>query len=378
MGKRGRRLVGAAVVLLLVGCKDKGAYVAAPPARVTVATPVQRTLARTLEATGSAAAVDSVDLVARVQGFVQEIRFKDGDEVAPGQVLFVIEPAPFQAKLNQAIAAEGAAQATLAQTQAEFQRQSQLGHSDFASQAAVDQARAAQQSAIAGVAQAKASTELARIDLGYTSVAAPFAGIATARQVSLGALVGANGPSKLASVVQLDPVHVGFAIDETEAQRIRAALAERGQTVRSVGNIPVEAGLQTEAGFPHAGRLDYVDPSVDQGTGTVTVRAVFDNADRALLPGAFVRVRLPTRPPAPTLLVPDAALGADQLGRYLLVVGEGEIVQQRHVVAGPLMDGLRVIDSGLAATDRVVVGGLTRALPGQKVVVVVGPGPGAP
>ena len=168
---------------------------------------------------------------------------------------------------------------------------------------------------------AQANTQLAAINYTYTRVTAPFDGIVTAHLVSVGEVVGGNEMTKLATIVQLAPIYVNFSISEQDEQRIRAAMAAKGITRDTLGPVPVEAGLQTETGYPHAGTLDYVAPMVDATTGTLAVRAVFANKEHVLLPGSFVRVRVPLQRDVPALLVPDVALGADQGGRYVLVVG---------------------------------------------------------
>ena len=352
--------------LIPAACGQDNRYVAPPPPQVGVALPLQQEVTRYLEATGNAAAVNTVNLVARVQGFLQKIEYKDGDEVKQGATLFVIEPEPYQLKLDQAEAAEAGAQATLIQTQAEYDRQVELAGRQVASKAALDNALANRDSARAKLKQAQVDTAQARINLGYTQVKAPFDGIVTARQVSIGELVGVNGPSQLATIVSLDPIYVNFTTSEQDVLRLRREIHERGLTPQDLKKIPVEVGLQNEEGFPHKGTLDYASPTVSQSTGTLAARAIFANSDRALLPGFFVRVRIP-EDQQNALLVPDAALGSHQGGRYLLVVGNDNVVQQRNVTLGIRVGSLRVIESGLDRNDRVVVGGIVRALPGQKV-----------
>jgi RND family efflux transporter MFP subunit len=186
--------------------------------------------------------------------------------------------------------------------------------------------------------------------------------------VSVGALVGASGPTKLAGIFQLDPIYVTFQISEQDVQRIRADLAQAGLTLAGLGKIAVEVGLMTEEGFPHAGVLDYADPQVDTSTGTLLVRAVLDNPAGSLLPGYFARIRVPRPTMAYTaLLVPDSALGASQAGPYLLVLGKDDVIEQRTVRTGQLEGALRVVEAGLQPDDRVVVSGLARAFPGEKV-----------
>ena len=222
----------------------------------------------------------------------------------------------------------------------------------------------------ANVDRARANIEQAAINLGYTHVVAPFDGVVTARQVSLDELVGAGtAPTLLATIVQLDPIHVNFSISEQDVLRIRADLARRGISPADLkGKLPIEVALQTDQGFPHQGVLDYAAPTVNASTGTLAVRARLENADRKLLPGYFTRVRVPLpQDDARALLVPATALGSDQGGRYLLVVNGDNTVEQRKVQIGPVDNGLRVIDSGLKPDDRVVVAGLLRVIPGQKV-----------
>jgi RND family efflux transporter MFP subunit len=369
-----RPLIGTLALLALpVACKRQNAYVPPPPPHVTVAQPLSQAVTPYLEATGNTVAFNQTDLVARVEGFLQDIRYTDGASVHRGETLFVIEPAPYQAKLQQAQAALKSAQAQAVQSQAEYNRQVSLGRSDFSSRSSVDQAQAQNDTNQANVASQQAAVTLAATNLGYTQVTAPFDGVATAHEVAVGSLVGASGPTKLASVIQFNPIYVSFNVSEQDVLRIRASLKRAGLSETDLDKVPVEIGLMTETGYPHRGKLDYAAPSVDTATGTLLVRGVLDNADRALLPGFFVRVRVPMQSQkAEALLVPDTALGADQSGRYLLVVDKDDVVQQRAVTTGALVGSLRVIRSGLEAADRVVIGGLQRAVPGAKVAPQAG------
>jgi RND family efflux transporter MFP subunit len=365
------RVVAAIAVcasLLLAACEQQNKYVPPPPPQVTVTAPVRQPVTRYLEATGNTAAVNSANLVARVQGFLQEIRYKDGDLVKQGDVLFVIEPEPYKVKLQQAQAAEAGAEATLKQTEADFQRQQELVARQAASKQAYDQALSNRDNAQAKLKQSHADTQTAAINLGYTEVKAPFDGIVTARLVSIGELVGGGTtPTQLATIVQTSPIWVNFNINEQEVLRVREELRQQGISPRDIKNVPVEIGLQTDTGYPHRGTLDYVSPSVNQGTGTLAVRGILQNENRVLLPGYFVRVRIPEQRPRESLLVPDVALGSDQGGRYVLVVNKDNVVEQRKVEVGPVVGDLRVIESGVTADDRVIVVGLLRAVPGQKV-----------
>jgi RND family efflux transporter MFP subunit len=339
-----------------------------PPPKVTVATPEKRAVTIYLEATGNTAAVNTTNLVARVPGFVTSINYKDGDLVKKGTVLFTIEPESYELKYKQAQAAEAAAAATLKQTQADYERQVDLVARQSASKAQLDTSTANRDTAQGNYQQAQVNTQLAKINYGYTSVTAPFDGIVTARTVSLGEYVGANSqPTVLATIVQHDPIYVNFSVSERDLLRIREQMRQRGITAEDLKKVPVEVGLMTEQGYPHKGLLDYVSPTVDATTGTLMGRALLDNPNRVLLPGLFVRVRVPTERRSEALLVPDAALGSDQSGRYVYVVNKDDTVEQRSIEIGPLEGTMRVITKGLSPDDRVIVAGLLRAIPGQKV-----------
>jgi RND family efflux transporter MFP subunit len=350
----------------LAACGQKNEYAAPPPPKVTVAAPVEQDVTRYFDATGNTASVNAVDLVARVQGFVQAISYTDGQYVKKGTSLFTIEPQPYKLKVDAAKAAVVSAQATLTQAQADFQRQADLLTRQVSAQTTYDKALATRDTAQADLQSAQANEQQAEINLGYTDVAAPFDGIVTARQVSIGQLVGGSSPTTLATIVQLDPIWVNFTASERDVLAVRASLAKRGETTASLIGLPVEVALQNDTGYPHKGKLDYIAPNVDPSTGTLAARATLENADRTLLPGYFVRVRIPSKP-APALLVPDVALGSDQAGRYVLVVNKDNVVAQRKVEPGQLVGDLRVIESGLTKDDRVVVGGIMRAIPGEKV-----------
>lgn len=357
-----------AALVVLAGCEQKNTYVAPPPPKVTVATPVKRAVTNYLLATGNSAAVNTANLVARVPGFLETVNYKDGDLVKKGTLLFTIEPESYKLKLDQAQAAQESSNAQAKQTQADYERQVDLAARGTASKATLDTSTANRDTARANVQQAEVNTQLAKINYGYTSVTAPFDGIVTARTVSVGEYVGANSqPTVLATIVQLDPIYVNFTIAERDALRIRDQIRQRGMTPEDLRKVAVEVGLQTEEGYPHRGTLDYVSPTVDASTGTLAGRAILENPNRELLPGLFVRVRIPTGKQDDALLVPDVALGSDQSGRYLLIAGKDNVVEQRNVEIGALDGTMRVIAKGIGPEDRVIVSGLLRAVPGQKV-----------
>jgi RND family efflux transporter MFP subunit len=355
-------------LLLLTACDESNTYVAPPPPKVTVAVPQKRAVTHYLETTGNSAAVNTASLVARASGFIQGIEYKDGEMVKKGTTLFIIEPDTYELKLKQAQASEDAARATLKQNKSDYERTAELASHGNASKQALDKATAVRESAQAKLQQAEADTKLAALNVGYTHVTAPFDSTITARQVSIGDYVGATAsPTVLATAVQLDPIHVNFNVSEQDVLRIRAEMRKRGMTSEDLKKVAVEVGLQNETGYPHKGLLDYVSPTVDASTGTLTARAILQNPKEVLLPGMFVRVRVPLHTLDNALVVPDVALGTDQSGRYLLVVGKDNVVEQRTVEVGVLEGTLRVIEKGIAPDDRVVVNGILRAVPGQKV-----------
>ena len=338
-----------------------------PPPKVEVAQPAQRSITRYLEATGNTAPIKNVDLVARVQGFLQSINYQDGTFVKAGTTLFTIEPDTYKLKLEQAQSAESGMQASMKQAEADFKRQSDLVQKQAVSQSTLDTSTAARENAQANLQQAQVNTKIAAVNYGYTNVTAPFDGIVSAHLASIGELVGVSSPTQLATIVALDPIYVNFNVNEQDVLRIREEARRRGMTADDLKSLPVEVGLQTESGFPHKGNLDYASPTLNQSTGTLPVRGVLPNPDRVLLPGYFVRVRVPFEQQKDALLVPDVAFGSDQSGRYVLVVNGENVVEQRKVRTGPLEGDLRVIESGLKPDDRVITAGLLRAIPGQKV-----------
>ena len=362
-----RRIIFVIPALFALGACEQNSFVPPPPPKIDVGLPVQQTVTRFLDATGNTAPIQTVDLVARVQGVLQSINYKDGTFVKQGTTLFTIEPDTYKFKLEQAQAAEAGAQASLKQAEADYKRQVDLVARQAVSQATLDTSTSSRDNAQANLQQAEANTKIAAVNFGYTNVVAPFDGIVSAHLVSVGELVGAASPTQLATIVQFDPIYVNFNVNEQDVLRIRAEAKRRGLTASDLAQFPIEVGLQTESDYPHKGKLDYAAPTINLSTGTLAVRGILPNADRVLLPGYYVRVRVPFDQQQNALLVPDVALGSDQSGRYVLVVNSENVVEQRKVRTGPAEGDLRVIESGLKADDRVVIAGLLRAIPGQKV-----------
>lgn len=372
--------------VVLAGCDDRNKYQPPPPPEVGFQKPQLRRVTLYLELTGNTSAFNKVELVARVQGFLEKVGYKDGESVAAGTTLFEIEPAPYQTSLQIAEASQKQQEALLVQAEADLARQITLMQRQAASEAKLDESRSKRDSTVAALEQAKGQVQQARINLAYTQIKAPFAGVVTARLADPGSLVGAGSPTKLATLVQIDPIYVNFNVNEQQVLQIREQLRSQGLTIKDLGPIPVEVGLQTDTGFPHTGRIDYIAPDLDQSTGTLAVRALLDNKQVVLLPGLFVRVRVPVQRDLESMLVPDRALGNGQLGRYVLVIDDKNVVEQRPVETGDVIDGgLRIIKAGLKPEDRVVVSGIQRAVPGSIVkpveaaaVASAAPPPAAP
>jgi len=368
MGARAIGVLLCGCALWLTGCEDRNKYQPPPAPEVGVEKPQQRPVTLYLELTGNTTAFNKVELVARVQGFLDKVGYKDGDKVAAGTTLFEIERAPYETSLQIAEASRAQQEALLVQAEAEFNRQLALQQRQVASEARLEESRSKRDSTVAALEQAKGQVQQAKINLGYTEIKAPFAGVVTARLVDPGSLVGAGGPTKLATIVQIDPIYVNFNVNEQQVLQIRDQLRSQGLTVKDLGPIPVEVGLQTDTGFPHKGVINYIAPDLDQSTGTLPVRALLDNKAGVLMPGLFVRVRVPIQRDLESVLVPDRALGNNQLGRYVLVVNDKDVVEQRSVETGDAIDGgMRIIKSGLTAQDRIVVTGIQRAIPGSSV-----------
>lgn len=355
----------------LTGCKPENKLVAPPPAEISVAVPLKQAVTPFIVQTGNTVAFNTVDLVARVEGFLIAQNYVDGSLVKKDDLLYQIDPTIYQAKVNQGLAEVESAKAQLLNAQAEFSRQETLLRQNVSAQNTYDQAKAKRDSAAANVDNQTASLAIAQANLGYTKVQAPFDGIATTHLVSVGELVGSSTPTKLASVVQLDPIYVTFNLSEQEVLKIRGTVG-RGKplTPEQLAQIPIEIGLMNEEGFPHKGNVNYASPTIDTQTGTIMVRGLFKNPTRALLPGFFVRVRVPTADTsAETLTIPDRVVGEDQSGKYVLVLNKDNVVEQRRVTTGILLvGGLRAIEKGLNADDRVVLSTTGQAVPGAKVV----------
>lgn len=362
----------AAVTLaaLLAGCKPENKFQPPPPAEVSVGVPVKQEVAPFEVLTGNTVAFATVDLVARVEGFLTSQNYVDGSEMKKDDQLFGIEQTMYKAKVKEAEAQLDGAKASLAQAEAEFTRQETLLRQNVSAQATYDTAKAKRDNARANVENAEGNLTIAQTNLGYTTVTAPFDGIVSKHLVSVGELVGATSATKLATIVQLDPMYVTFNMSEQDVLQIRQNLKNRRIDVEELSKIPLEIGLMNEEGFPHKGFLNYVSPELDATTGTILVRGLFANPNRVLIPGFFVRVKVPQGlGAAEALLVPNRVIAEDQAGKYLLTVGKDNVVAQTRITIGQLLpNGLRVISTGLKADDQVVLNLNGAAIPGAKVV----------
>jgi membrane fusion protein (multidrug efflux system) len=408
-------------ILLLAGCSQANRYVEPPPPDVTVVRPVHRSVTDYLEATGTAQPVMSVDIRARVRGFLKEQHFREGSAVKKGQLLLVIDEEPFRLTLDQARLKLAEAEASLrkarqskarevAQAQLTLDmsqlnlariveaRQRTLTERGVGTREELDQAEATRKknaaqveatraqlnqmeadyetnilAAEAVVGSSRMAVRNAEIELGYCRMSAPIDGRISRINYHVGNLVGDGQASLLATIVKVDPIYAYTSVSEADLLRYRSLVGDPGRSGPGEPAMLMELGLADERGYPHRGHEDYQEPAADPGTGTVKLRGIFANPDGVILPGFFVRVRIPAGRPHDALLVPERALGTDQSGPFLLVVGRDNVVEYRPVNAGRRIDDMRVVDGKIGQDDRVVVEGLLRARPHQKVNPVFAP-----
>lgn len=363
------------VVLSVSGCERTQSDVqkpAPPPPAVTVASPLKRVVAQEEEQVGRFVAVDTVDVRARVSGYLDAIHFQDGQIVEKGARLFTIDRRPFEITVEQTRATLAQSEASLAFAESDLARAKELVMGASITQQAMDQRVSNRASARAAVMAQKAAVRQAELDLEFTELKAPVTGRIGDRRVSVGNFVSSAtsaNSSMLATIQSIDPIRFEFTLDESSYLRLsRSGVAKKD---RSEG-LPVKLKLLDEAEFTHQGRIDFIDNAISRTSGTIRGRAELANAKGLFTPGMFARVRIAVADPAEVLLVPDAAIGTEQVRKLVMVVGDDNVPKPKYVKLGSIVDGLRVVEDGLAATDRVIIDGLMRVRPGSPVAPTPG------
>jgi len=363
-------LLGSLVLManVLAGCDGKPTSGSAPPPSVTVSRPLQKSITEWDEYTGRFTALETVEIRARVSGFIDSVHFQEGQIVKKDDLLFVIDQRPYQIAVEQAKADVERGQAKLDIATQDVQRATPLVQSQSLTQREFDTRKSVERDAAGQLASANAALKQAELNLEWTEVRAPIAGRISDKRVDAGNLItgGQTGATLLSVIVSIDPIH--FVFDGSEADFLRylrlAATGARPSS-RDVQN-PVAVRLTDETAYTHQGRMDFVDNAINPKTGTIRGRAIFDNKDGLLTPGFFGRLRL-FGGTHDALLIPDSAIASDQASKIVFTVAEDGMVGTKVVELGPIVDGLRVVRSGLQPTDRIVIDGLPRARPGQKV-----------
>ena len=371
MPSSARALAAVAIALacLLTGCGQGQKQAAAPPPKVTVAKPVERTIVDQDEYVGRFVPVDVVEIRARVSGYLARIHFNDGQLVKQGDLLFTIDKRPFQNTLDQSRANLETAKSNLVYTQSDLTRAQQLVRERTISEQIYEQRMQAFRNSQASVAANEAMVRQAELDLEYTELRAAITGRIGDRRVTQGNLVtgGAGGNTTLlATIVSIDPIRFEFTFDEASLLRYQRVAAGKDE-VAGLGDTAVRLKLLDEAEFSHSAQMDFVDNVIDRASGTIRGRAQLANPDSLFTPGMFARVQVPASAPYPALMVPDVAIGTEQARKFVYLIDQDNVARLRYVTLGQLADDLRVIKEGLSAGDRVVVNGLMRVRQGQKV-----------
>ncbi len=336
-----------------------------PP--VVIQKPTQMKMADYITQTGNTVAYNAVNLVARVEGFLDSITFTDGTYVKKGQPLFVIEPAPYMAKLKEAQATVAAQKAGDAYAKAEYARQKRMYKDNATSLNNVEIWQAKTSQSEAEVAKALANLDIAQINYGYTHIAAPFDGRIGRHLVDVDNLVGNGAATNLATIEQIDPIYVYFNLNELDLLKLRAAAREKGVTAKEIRQVPVQVSLQNQTGYQFEGKLDFINTGLNASTGTMEFRALLPNKKNTLVPGLFVQVRIAMTQATPQLTIPDTAVLYDQIGAYVLTMDKQNLVVLKRVELGSVEQGHRAVLKGLDAEDNVIINGLQNATPGNPV-----------
>jgi len=359
-------------ILMCFGCSRKNEFIPPPPPPVTVAHPIVRDVIKYSDFSGKTSAIATVEIRARVQGWLEKRHFSDGQFVRRGELLFTIDPREYEAALHNAEANLLNAKTALAFAENDLARREKAFAENAISELDLLRSRSDRDQAMATVAGAEAQLEEAQINLSYCEILSPITGKTSRRLVDVGNLVGAGEATLLTTVTQIKPIYAYFNVNEREIARYLQLDAEYraenpGQSSLHQMVVEVQLGIATEEGFPHRGILDFVDNHVDPETGTMQARAKFPNEDIRLLPGMFSNIRIPAKVLKQALLVPELTVGLDQQGHFLLVVNDKNVVERRSVELGPKEGELIVVSTGIDAGDRVIINGLLNARPGREV-----------
>ena len=363
--------MAVAICILSAGCKQSTQAPAPPPPPVTVATPIRKEVVEWDEYTGRTEAVESVDVRPRVSGYIDQISFKDGQLVKPGDVLFVVDPRPYQDVLDQDKANLQSADAQRQLKEANFARAQRLFQNNVTAKEEYDTSVAQRNQGEAEFAQARASVNSAALNVEFTEVKSPIQGRISRQLVTRGNLVQADS-TVLTKVVSVDPIYAYFNVDQRTVQKYYNQIQGGQLQDPRVSAMPVYLQLEGETGFPHEGVIDFVDNTYNASTGTLQIRGRFKNDDASLYPDAFVRIRIAGTPKHDAILITDRAIATDQGQKFVLLVDNNSVVQVRPVELGPVVDGLRVVRNGLGPDDHVIVNGLVNARPGSKVTAQPG------
>ena len=350
----------------LLSCNKTPPPPAPPPPPVTIAKPITKEIIEWDEYTGRTDAVESVDIRPRVSGYIDNITFRAGDRITKGDLLFVIDPRPYQAALDQAKAQLRQAEANQQLHDANFARQDRLRQSGVIAKEDYDTALSNKNQAVAQVLSNSAAVELAKLNLTFTQITSPISGRISREQVTVGNLVQADS-TLLTNVVSVDPIYAYFNVDERSVLKYQQLVRTGKLPDARSASVPVYLQLENETGFPHQGVIDFINNQFNSSTGTLQVRGVFPNANAFLTPGAFVRVRVAAGPMHEAILVTDRAVGTDQGTKFVLVIDDKNVVGVKPIELGPEVEGLRVVRSGLTGDEQIIINGIVNARPGSRV-----------